>query len=272
MANDNTVIHDLSKLIRKTTLLYKANDSFEDVELTESFKVAFSEALSDSKQKSSIEFYKSTALILSPTNKMIYVPNQWFAIAAYGVDVYSEICLYKKLIDKIVVMLGEKRDIYIKCMRDLVSTSDKNRFSYAAETVLKSEYPHLRDYTQSINYLWRFVSDYSWWSGQKTIDRTDFFVSVILNMLNLVNASQGYVAEIVALYAESTNLKNMVRYLDSFTINYEGTTCPILDDSDTQEGGQRLDTHSQYSDEEQSHTIPTIKISADSLRRMGEDS
>ena len=48
-----------------------------------------------------------------------------------------------------------------------------------------------------ISRLWRFATDYSWWSGQKTIDRGDFYLSVVLSMLNLVNASQGYVGKLL---------------------------------------------------------------------------
>ena len=67
--------------------------------------------------------------------------------------------------------------------------------------------------------LWRFVNDYAWWSGQKTIDRGDFFVSVILNMLNLVNTSQGYVADIVNAYANDYELRKLVQSIDGFTVN-----------------------------------------------------
>ncbi|HWR29008.1 MAG TPA: hypothetical protein VN631_04160, partial [Negativicutes bacterium] len=67
--------------------------------------------------------------------------------------------------------------------------------------------------------LWRFTTDYSWWSGQKTIDRHDFHMSVILNMLNLVNASQSYVADIVSVYANDKELRYLVRSTDRFTVN-----------------------------------------------------
>ena len=78
--------------------------------------------------------------------------------------------------------------------------------------------------------MWRFVNDYSWWSGQKTIDRGDFYVSVILNMLNLVNASQGYVADIVNAYANDYELRKLVRSIDAFTVN--GTDTPLASSKD----------------------------------------
>ena len=69
--------------------------------------------------------------------------------------------------------------------------------------------------------LWRFVTDYAWWSGQKTIDRGDFHLSVILNMLNLVNASQSYVGDIVSAYANDSKLRTLVNSIDSFTVSYD---------------------------------------------------
>lgn len=78
-----------------------------------------------------------------------------------------------------------------------------------------------------ISRLWRFATDYSWWSGQKTIDRGDFYLSVVLSMLNLVNASQGYVGEIVNAYGSDDQLKRLTRNLSSFTTNMDGETYDI---------------------------------------------
>ena len=74
------------------------------------------------------------------------------------------------------------------------------------------------------------MNDYSWLSGQKTIDRVVFYVSVILNMLNLVNTSQGYVAEIVSAYANNYSLRNIVRNIEGFTVNCgDAEYCPNRD-------------------------------------------
>lgn len=53
----------------------------------------------------------------------------------------------------------------------------------------------------SKKYLERFVTDYKWWAGAKTIDRGDFYVSPILSYARLVNASQSYIADLCAFLA-----------------------------------------------------------------------
>ena len=62
---------------------------------------------------------------------------------------------------------------------------------------------------------------------RQTIDRGDFYLSVVLSMLNLVNASQGYVGEIVNAYGSDDQLKRLTRNLSSFTTNMDGETYDI---------------------------------------------
>lgn len=56
----------------------------------------------------------------------------------------------------------------------------------------------------------KFVTDYDWWGGGKTIDRTDFYVSPILNYARLVNATQSYVADLCAFLAENDDLVSLL--------------------------------------------------------------
>ena len=62
----------------------------------------------------------------------------------------------------------------------------------------------------SKNYLERFMTDYTWWGGAKTIDRGDFYVSPILNYARLVNASQSFVADLCAFLSDKHNLVNAI--------------------------------------------------------------
>lgn len=57
--------------------------------------------------------------------------------------------------------------------------------------------------------LLKFVTDYNWWLGGKGIERTnDYYVSSVLSVLNLVNASQEYVSKLVYLYSTEESLYN----------------------------------------------------------------
>jgi hypothetical protein len=224
--NETPIFLNLSNMIRNTTIRYTNEFVWQDVELTEEFQFAYENYLE--KTNYSIEFHKSTAVITSPLSKYIFVPNQWFVIASYVVEVYEELYKYKDCFKKVAITLGKRPDMYAKQLRDNASITDKNEFMDCVTNILKRNYSNQQLIFQGAQRLWRFVNDYSWWSGQKTIDRTDFHVSVILNMLNLVNTSQGYVADIVSAYANDYGLRLLVRKVDGFTVNL---TCNTINES-----------------------------------------
>ena len=81
------VLKDLCALIRKTTLHYQENCVQKDVQITDEFKEKFASSLSDRNYMA--DFYEYTAFITSPAGWYMYVPNQWFVVAAYAVGVYT---------------------------------------------------------------------------------------------------------------------------------------------------------------------------------------
>lgn len=220
--NNKCVLRNLNQLIRTSTVHYKNSFELTEVILTKEFMEQYTNCMNDMGYQ--IEFFDSTAIVTTPTFKNIFLPNQWFAIAAYAVDVYIELRKYKSYLEKVILKMGEKKDDYIKRMKNGTNLNEKNEFIRIAHNVLVHNDFASVSADKSSEYLWRFVSDYSWWSGQKTIDRGDFFLSVILNMLNLVNASQSYVADIVSMYGDNQELYRMVSDLASFTTNLEGIT------------------------------------------------
>jgi len=119
----------------------------------------------------------------------IFLPNQWFYIASYFTDFYNELQHYKK--EALKVTSKERLKILNGAT---LSDAEENRLQ------------HLSLSEQSKNYLRLFMTDYSWWSGAKTIDRGDFYVSPILNSARLVNASQTFVAELCAFLADKNDL------------------------------------------------------------------
>lgn len=215
------ILKNLHNLIRNAALTYMNEFVWQDVELTNEFKTAFSAYLR--KNRYDIEFLGKTAVITSSSTKYIYVPNQWFVIASYAVEVYEELQRYKECFKMVSEKAGRRPDEYAKQLRDHATSSDKNRFIKLAETIFSYQYDNFDMVQEAAARLWRFVNDYSWWSGQKTIDRGDFHLSVILNMLNLVNASQSYVGDIVSAYANDSELRILVSNIDRFTINTDFT-------------------------------------------------
>lgn len=258
------ILKDLRALIRQSTMHYNQDFTWQDVELTKEFKDAYEEYLEKNRWK--IEYYNATSVITTPTSKNIFVPNQWFVMASYAVGVYSELHRYKNYLEKVAEEQAERMDTYVRKLRDQPHSVDKDSFIQCGNRVLQLEYSSTDRTNQAANRLWRFATDYSWWSGQKTVDRGDFYLSVVLNMLNLVNASQGYVGDIVNAYGSSPKLLALTKDLGSFTLNMEGSTydIPIVDD-EAQENEVISTEEHPISSEPRKHKI---SISLNSLNTL----
>ncbi len=119
----------------------------------------------------------------------IFLPNQWFYIASYFTEFYNELLRYKK--ESLKVTSKER----LKVLNGGQLTGEE-----------QARLANLSLSDTSKTYLVKFMTDYSWWSGAKTIDRGDFYVSPILNSARLVNASQSFVADLCAFLADKGEL------------------------------------------------------------------
>ena len=193
----------------------------QEVILKDRFKDTFREYM-ESKDKS-IDYFEHTTVLTNRDGQQIYIANQWFAIASYYVDFCTELLTYQQYFEKVCNFIGirdsqSKKD-YATRMKNLHSLDDKTRFISAAVTILRDEFPNADEYERVAGYLWKFVSDYGWWAGSKTVNRHDFYISPILNQLNVVNASAEFLAEIVLSYSSDIRLRKMVENLDDFTVD-----------------------------------------------------
>ena len=215
MDDNNTILKDLGELVENTKSAVKAKFSYEDVSLSEGFKKAFAKNIASG--GNTIEYLKSTAIITTSAGLKIYLPNQWFVLATYPVELIKEIIKYRNYTEKVIdsnagVFVGsngkalEKKEIY----KNLKST-DGIDFSEKFKQIMKDYLLGLGQQEDTANQncelLYKFVSNDKWWLGGKGIERTnDFYVSPILSVLNLVNASQSYVATITYAYVNDANL------------------------------------------------------------------
>ena len=174
----------------------------EDFVLPQIFKEQVTEINSNT-----ITYNKYSAIIETRGNQHgilnIFMPNQWFYIASYFTDFYNELQKYKHYA--------------------LQVTSKERLKELNGGELTATELSALHRLTlddKSMEYLLRFITDYSWWGGAKTIDRGDFYVSPILSNANLVNASQSFVADLCAFLADKQNLVRAI-------INKEESGSPI---------------------------------------------
>lgn len=166
----------------------------EDFELPKAFKENVVEINSNT-----IKYNRYSAVIETRGNQHgilnIFMPNQWFYIASYFTDFYTELMKYKKY--ALDVTTKERLKVIGQSAQDL---------NQEEEAKLSS----LDISDQSKIYLKHFITDYSWWGGAKTIDRGDFYVSPILNYARLVNASQSFVADLCAFLADKKDLVHLI--------------------------------------------------------------
>ena len=130
---------------------------------------------------------------------IIVAPNQWLYIAAYYSSYCREMFAYKQeLVNHLLTRYNTKKafeEPIRKCQNNIEEAKS-----------LLVNYPG----GNNKDYLIKFLSDYSWWGGAKTIDRSDFCASAILSSANLVNATQGYVADICEFLAENPEAENIL--------------------------------------------------------------
>lgn len=181
----------------------------KDFVLPEIFKEKVKEINSNS-----ITYNKYSAIIETKGNQYgplnIFLPNQWFYIASYFTDFYNELQKYKKEALKVV---PKER---------LKELNGGNLRDYEIAHIKKLDIDET-----SQGYLVRFMTDYSWWSGAKTIDRQDFFISPILNSARLVNASQTFVAELCAFLADKTELVQAIILGEEESVDFDKHSQPI---------------------------------------------
>ena len=144
----------------------------------------------------SIEYQEYSAIVSTKGVQKgvlnIYLPNQWFYIASFFTAYYKELQKYKQITTE---LFSTER---LKTLKGgSLTTSEKNKLTNRLSA-------------DNSGLIEKFVTDYDWWGGGKTIDRTDFYVSPLLNYARLVNATQSYVADLCAFLAENDDLVSLL--------------------------------------------------------------
>ena len=183
-------LSDLRILANKMVERYKNLYSGNDIELPNDFKKNVHEIWGDE-----IKYNRFSAIVTTKRENLnIYLPNQWFYIAAFFTELYTELKNYKDVAISVI-----EKDRLKELKGDKLSEKE----------LLKIQSLGLSD--ASKNNLIRFLTDYDWWKGGKTIDRQDYYVSPILSYAALVNVSQSYIASLSAFLAENTKLSELLQ-------------------------------------------------------------
>ena len=208
-----------------------------DVKLPESFKNSV-------KELGEYKFdYKNYLVHIYSSDLNGYIPNQWFIIASFFVDYYIELQKYKSLLIDILKSCGLSSADERKALMAMYSTEmgkkpkDRAYDEYKQEIIakVKEKITSVLNNATALNnedrdLLIQFVCNYDWWYGGKTIDRGDFYVSPILALAKVVNASHSYIAEICKSFAESKSISDKLRE------GYKQSHLKSLEDADNNNG------------------------------------
>lgn len=204
------MLKNLHELAANSQQRYKSEFKETEISLNEEFQAAFGAYLRENNQN--IVFKKTTSTISSSGNKKIYAPNQWFVMATYMSDFTKECFEYKKhalaIIARVATYPNGKKE-YIGALQNSIDENKVKTISNEALYYFKELSTDKAEVATCVNYIINFLTNYDWWFGSKTIDRGDFYISPVLNLLEVVHVSQSYIADIAYAMAHDENLLNL---------------------------------------------------------------
>lgn len=166
----------------------------EEIKLSRDFKSLFTEIIQKN-SKESVSFSEYTTIVKTSKGLTITFPNQWFYIASFFVDYLKSLKEYKEHFHKALDNISKDSLAEIKKTKEIPSE-------------IKEKIDNYFDTENDVENFTKFLSDYDWWFGSKTIDRGDYFVSPILSLAKVVNVSQGYISHLAYLLSENSQLLN----------------------------------------------------------------
>ena len=191
-------LRDLNELAKEVVKNFNENFEAKDCRIPQAFKDNVKTL------KSFSIVYNDYSVIIKGNgvrSKDSYVPNQSFYMASYFIEYSYELSRYKQKImpllsnagittNEITTFFTHERD---NGKKDIENGDDK--FIEILDSIGYNE--------SDRNYLIKFVTDYDWWYGSKTIDRSDFFNSPVLSIMGLSASSNAAMALIVDLLTQN---------------------------------------------------------------------
>lgn len=184
LKNLNTLFNQLNKKVLKLDHSeYKLSDTFKG-----QLKATFFQY--------EIIFNEKTTVFTSKDSQKQYCPNQWIRIVEYGLEYYEALVQYKYHYTHVRALLEESPTPYSKDTLDLIIRNLRNTPIDKVPNDLNTK---IDDYFSSPDQALlfkRFLTDYRWWHGEKTIDRGDFAATPILNLYNVVHVDNGFLLKL----------------------------------------------------------------------------
>lgn len=192
-------LQNLETLTNEAKIKFKEDYKNVEIKLHQEFKTQIESILSTKSE--SVFFLEYTSVITKDgSDKKIFLPNQWFCIAVYLVDYLRELIKYREILELINDDNGMPNREYWQFVK---AQKGKQVIDTVIIEMLEN---YFADDIESLEYMKKFLTNYGWWKGKKSIDRNDYFVSPILNIPLLINDSQTYLSNIVYIYANDVDI------------------------------------------------------------------
>lgn len=221
-SNGQLVLNDLDviKKEQKQKIANFLKEKSLGVSVTTQFKSEFIKSFKKLTPQDSLTINESDSRIQTGgQGKYILFPTSWYYLAFLAAPYYREISLYRNFIDEKYKILLKNNpnaiDIFVTNGQVKKRTDVFPFFiNKAKNKEIDSNIQYILDFistenSKKIESIETFLTDYNSWGGGKTIDRHDFFVSPVLTLLELINQSSSYIADLTRIISESDiDLKN----------------------------------------------------------------
>lgn len=202
------------------------------ISITTQFKSEFIKSFKKLTPQDSLTINESDSrLQTGGQGKYILFPTSWYYLAFLAAPYYREISFYRNYIyTKYKILLKHNPNAIDIFVTNGQVNKKTDVFPYfinkAKNKEIDSNIRYILDFistenSKKIESIETFLTDYNSWGGGKTIDRMDYFVSPILTLLELINQSSSYIADLTRIISESDLDLNNEDYYFNFLNNLE---------------------------------------------------
>ena len=185
-------LKDLGTLYQQIKVQIR-NWTYEEKELPTRFKSQIT-IIGDK----NIEFHRYSAYASKTNGDSIIIPNQWFYLSKILLPYNEELHKYYDKITELEIFSPNRLD----ALKNGTLTTQE-------EAAIESKITNVEDASR----IKRFVTDYNWWHGAKSLGRVqkDYFVSAILSLSGLINDSSSFLATICDFLRLNPDLSNLLQ-------------------------------------------------------------
>ncbi|HEM4819139.1 TPA: hypothetical protein U1079_002035, partial [Streptococcus suis] len=163
---------------QKNLMRQKLENNIYEITLSSSFKKIMEAHYSTDVNLKVGEF---TSKFVNNRNQTVFFPNSWFYIAYLSVPFYREFNIYREFVSG---WFKDNKKFESFCTNAKSGNMDYNVFNQQTVHLQASEKANVE----------KFLTDYNWWKGAKSIDRGDSVNSPLLQLYPLIASSSEFVA------------------------------------------------------------------------------